>query len=271
MSKVQIIKDQEYFFNIDAEVQKEIKPGFFYDYAVKEAMAGFRWMNDKKPLLDYGCGVGLTLELYLNATGNYDNKVYGIDISEGAIKRIKEKFPGNNYEFFKIQNNKIPQVKNESIGSCYLIHILHHSKEHEMIFREVYEKLSKGGKFFICDMSSNNPLLRLGRKVFVKMPNFIKNRFTDDLVVEGAIPDKYPVNIRKVCEQLQQIGFKIEGIGYGHLFFFIFVWLDKFTHLYRFKFAQKIINMFSHLEDFLLKFKFFRRRAEVFYIKCVKQ
>lgn len=271
MQKTKIIYDQEYFFNLNSQVDKKIKHGPFFEYATKEAVVGFRWLRDRTPFLDYGCGVGLTLQLYLDTTGNYDYEVYGVDIAEGAINKIKEKFKGNNYKFLKIQNNQLNQIKDSSLQGAYLIHVLHHAKKHEDIFNEISKKLAPGGKFFICDLSSSNIIISLSRKIFMIMPNFIKNRFSGDLVINGAIPDKYKVSISKVIVQLKQAGLEIETVGYGHLFVFLFSWLDKFTGLSRFKLFLKIYILFTKLEDFLLKYKLFQRQAELFYVKCIKK
>ena len=266
-----IIKNQANFFdrNAVADKPKINKESIFYKFTKHALSSHFYWIGEKRSVLEYGCGVGNTLDLYLEITKKNKSNIVGVDISQNAINEIQKKYP--QYKFYKIINNKIPQIEDASIGGCYLINVLHHTHNHREIFREIYKKLSVGGRFLIRDLSSNNLIIRIGRKTFCFMPNFIKNKFSNDLVVNGDIPEKYKVDTSSTILLLKECGFEIEKIDYGGLFIFIFEWLDKIFKISNVYLIKIVINYFIRVELFLLKYKFFNKRSEIFYIRCIKK
>jgi SAM-dependent methyltransferase len=268
-SRERIVKDQQAFFNENASVDKPVLSSrFFLDYANKEQLEGFRWLSDRLILLDYGCGTGTSIESFMEANPSISVRFIGVDISREAVKIAKTKF--DCHEFLCIDDNDVSKVRDMSVDGAYLLHVLHHAHNHSQIFNAIYSKLQDGGKFFISDLSSNNSIISLGRLIFSSSPNFIKSRFLDDLVVDGAIPEKYRVDPELVIEQLHEAGFEIVEVGYGHLFVFLFAWLDRFLPFSRFSAFRILYQVLTDLERTLLKLDFMKRRAEVFYIKCIK-
>lgn len=264
-----IIEDQLKFFNENAVLEKpELTEPFFLEYANKEQAAGFAWLGDKQHILDYGCGTGTSIEAFVKINPGGNRSFVGVDISDAAIQRVKEDYP--DFIFYTIENNKIPLLQDDSMDGAYLLHVLHHSHEHNEIFREIYAKLGKGGKFFLSDLSSNNPIIKLFRNVFMLSPGFVKRRFSDDLVVDGDIPEKYKVDPDSVAAELKKVGFVIQEIGYGHLGLFFFVWLDRFLPLSRVRLFRTFYSALWRVEQSLLKYNYFKNKAEVFYIKCIK-
>lgn len=269
--KGKIIKDQMKFFDLNAsKPQLNLNNNsIFVDYANKEQYLTLDWLKDKKLVLDYGCGTGISLDCFFRNKSRKDYKVYGVDISGEAIRKIKVKYP--EFRFFQIKKNKIPQIEKNSLGAAYMLHILHHTRGYNQIFKEIYSKLESGGKFVINDLTSNNIFNNVARSIFVCSPKFIKRRFSDDLVVEGYIPEKYKVNVDKVLNSLEKIGFDVIEVGYGHLFFFLFSWIDRFLPLSRFRFVRNLYHRLMRIEDVLLKYKFFQNQAELFFIKSIKK
>ena len=269
--KNNIIKDQEAFFNQSSlhEISASSKNDIFSKYANKEQVLGFKWLSNSKKILDYGCGTGTSIDVFLKHRNRNKYMIYGVDIAGMALKKARKKYP--KYKFYKIENNKIPQLKNNSMDGAYLLHVLHHAKNHQDIFKTLHSKLKINGKFLINDLSSNNPINKAGRAAFTHMPSFIKNGFNDDLVVGENIPDKYKVDVRKVIAQLEKTGFIIEKVGHGHLFFFIFAWIDKFLPFTKIALIKSFYTQLIKLEDYLLRFSFFQNKTEVFYIKCLKK
>lgn len=88
------------------------------------------------------------------------------------------------------------------------------------------------------------------------------------MVVEEMIPEKYKVDINGIVKLLKDVGFTIDEIGYGHLFFFLFAWIERFIPFSKSKAVGIILNKLMLLENKLLEFNFFKRRAELFYIIC---
>ena len=266
-----IVKNQEKFFDLNFRYQKSHKKGGFSDFYSEEiARDGFMWLKKEKKILDYGCGDGASIDLYLDATNNFKSKIIGIDISEEGIKQIKIKYP--KYKFYKISDNLIPQIPDGSLEAVYLSHILHHAENHRDIFNEINKKLKKGGKLFICDLTANNLFINIARMIFSIAPMSIRNKFSNDLVVDGDIPHKHHVDIDKTIAKLKKSGFDIVGINHKHLFLFIFFWINTIfkidenkSPLYLY-FLKKVYR----IESLLLKYNFFKKKAHMFSIKCLK-
>lgn len=271
--KSKIIKDQMRFFDMSAHEHAHIHSHIpdaplFFQYVNKEQFSSLNWLSDGEIILDYGCGTGETLKRFLRGRKSEKYKIYGVDIAGEAISEIARKYP--KYDFFKIKNNLIPQIEDGTVDGAYMMHILHHSKEHNAIFKEINKKLRKDGKYVINDLSSNNPFLSFFRGLFTTSPNFIKSRFSDDLVVDGMIPEKYKVDMHVVVKELESAGFTIKKIEYGHLFFFMFGWFDKFIPLSKVALFRSTYKQMIRFEQWLLTFKIFQNWAEVFSIKAVK-
>ncbi len=268
--KNKIVKDQKAFFNANALLEQSKKNYFsvFDGYAKKEQKEGFVWLSSCTCLLDYGCGTGTSIDYFYINNPRSPIKFIGVDIADNAIKNITKRYP--QHEFHTIENNQITLINDRKIDGAYLLHVLHHSYEHREILNAIYAALIPGGKFFLSDLSSANPLIKIARNIFTWLPSSIKNKFQDDLVVDGNIPDKYPVNIIVVLDLLKASGFKIEKVGYGHLYFFLFDWLERFVPLSKFGPISWLYKMLMCFEEYLLTKDFFQKRAEVFYVLCKK-
>ena len=265
-----IISDQEAFFNQNALVEKSSNQASIFDiYSNKEQLSGLRWLGDKKIILDYGVGTATSIDIFLKNKSNIKHMFYGVDIAQQAVNVAKRKYPL--YKFYKIKNNKIPQIENNSVDGAYMLHVLHHATDHETIFLSIYDKLKKNGKFLINDLSSNNPFNKTARSIFIHMPKFVKKRFGDDLVVGEGIPEKYKVDIPEVVRLLEKTGFKVEKVEYGHLFFFLFAWIDRFIPLSKIRIINSLYYKLIQLEEKLLIKPFFKKYAEVVAIKCSKK
>ncbi len=265
-----IIKDQEYFFNVNADKDhKPVLDAFVHNYVNKEQELCFKWIENEQNILDYGCGTGLSIDIFLKNRSPKNYNIYGVDIAAKAIEKAKRDYP--QYHFYKINDNKVPQIKDGSMDAAYMIHVLHHAIGHQEIFNTISSKLKKGGKFFLNDLTSDNPFIRMGRKLFLFVPPSIQEQFSDDLVVDGNIPDKYKIDVPVVVEQLEKAGFKIEEVGRGHLFFFLVLWVDKLVPLSKVPPVRFCYSQLIKLEQYLMKYTFFKKRAEVVYIRCIKK
>lgn len=90
------------------------------------------------------------------------------------------------------------------------------------------------------------------------------------MIVEGKIPDKYKASVDVVVDQLKNAGFDMKEIGYGHLFFFLFAWLDKFIPLSRSRTVEVFYRKIMNFEQKLLTYPVLKKRAAVFNILCIK-
>lgn len=271
MKKPGIIKNQEYFFNLNSQDSK--KPNsyidsLFHTYASREQIDGFKWISNARKILEYGTGTGDSLDVFLKNRKSSKYTIYGVDIAELALRKARLKYP--QYAFYKIFNNKIPQIKNNSLDAVFMIHVLHHSRNHNHIFKEIHSKLKVGGKFLINDLTSNNMFISIVRNLFAIIPSFIKRKFNDDLVTDGSIPEKYKIHTNEIISRLKKSKFEVVEVKYGHLFFFVVGWFDRFIPLSRVGIIKKMFRLLIQFEDFLLRFTFFQKYAEVVSIKCIK-
>lgn len=266
-----IITDQKLFFNMNAKkkITEPVINKLFTQYVNQVQLASFDWLKNSRNILDYGCGTGHSINLFLKNKNPNKYNIYGADIAEDAIEQVKNKY--RKFKFYTINKNRIPQIKNNSLDAVMMCHILHHSHNHLDIFKEIYSKLKKNGKFLIIDLSSRNFFVKLGRSLFLYLPLSMKNKFNDDLVIDGHIPEKYNISVAKIIYQLKQVGFSIEVDLHSHLFFFVFGWIDRFIPLSKNKIILHIYKKLINLEKFLLKYNFFKQNAEMFHIRCIKK
>ena len=251
---------------------------FLYFYAVEYIINGLTYVckqseNTKRHIiLDYGCGGGTWIDVLLKREMiNKETHIVGVDISESAIDLCLKKFKNEtNVQFCLIEENKIPSIEDFSIDGIYMLGILHHTENHKEIFTELCNKLKSGGRLYIFDLSSSNPIINFSRKLFTFMPLKIKNKFSDDLVIEGVIPEKLKVDPTETIKILKETGFTLFTITYHHLFVFVFIWCIQLMPWSKSLFSP-IASFFYKIESLLLRFSIFQKISHVFCIKAFKK
>lgn len=268
---MRIEKNQERFFDqyATAHGKKKAVFSFFGQLADEEIYKGLKWLSDCKNILDYGCGVGEGIALYRHTTNDLTTRIVGIDLSKVSIDIAKKSHPID--EFHVVKNNDLSFCQDNALGGAYMIGVLHHSEHHQKIFDEVGRVLEPGGKFFIFDLTKNNPFIEISRALFPHMPKRIKRMFPDDLVTNDTIPEKLTVEVDATISALIKAGFVIESIEYGHLFFFLFDWFERMTGLQISTTKFKAVYLwFYKLEKKMLQLRIFRKRAHIFAIHAMK-
>ena len=110
-------------------------------------------MKDGCRILDLGCGTGLELEYYYPL--NPFAKVTGIDLSEGMLSALKEKFPDKEIELI---NGSYFEVLFgvEVFDAAVSVESLHHFTREEKIplYAKLREALVEGGYFILTDYFS---------------------------------------------------------------------------------------------------------------------
>ncbi len=116
-------------------------------------------------ILDLGCGAGLDLYLYAQATGS-GSKVYGLDISEEMISKARR-----NMETLNVQNVEFICAAADSIplpdGSVDLVAangIYNLSPDKNAVIREVARVLRPGGRTIFAEIVLKAPLPKEIRK-----------------------------------------------------------------------------------------------------------
>lgn len=101
-------------------------------------------------VLDLGCGTGLELEYYFAA--NPEASITGIDLSEGMLAALKEKFPDKELTLICGSYFDVP------LGECCFdgavsVESLHHFTKAEKteLYRKLHAALKEGGFFILTD------------------------------------------------------------------------------------------------------------------------
>lgn len=128
-----------------------------------EFIADYAKTGDK--VLDFGCGNGRLLELFIDKNIDY----IGVDISEKLIEIAKEKYPEKANSFQKISSSDILALPDNYFNAVFSIAVFHHfpsEKYRENVAKELYRITKKDGHIIIT-------VWNLYQKKYLK--NIIKN------------------------------------------------------------------------------------------------
>ena len=106
--------------------------------------------NKDTTVLDLGCGTGLELQEYfkLNPTA----KITGIDLSEGMLNALREKFNDKDITLIKGSYFDVPFGEN-FFDAAVSVESLHHFTKEEKIplYKKLYSALKENGYFILTD------------------------------------------------------------------------------------------------------------------------
>jgi SAM-dependent methyltransferase len=262
------IESQIDFFNRNAlhKHDKYFLPTNAFDwYAIKPVLRAMKFIYSSAQdyvLLDYGCGIGDSIEIFKISNGQFPNRLVGLDISSNAISEISTRY---DYDFFHIDVETGLQELGLNVDAAYMIHVLHHAVNHKKIIDDLCNSIKPDGKLVIVDIGSKNPFQEIGRKIFSLLPKKIKNKFQDDLLIDGEIPEKLPVDIKKIQNYLTEKGF-ITELTYSSSFIFIFGWLFKILNI-KFDKDSPTINFFFKIDDWFSN-KVFKEYSVLYLIEA---
>ncbi|MBX2877668.1 MAG: class I SAM-dependent methyltransferase [Saprospiraceae bacterium] len=99
-------------------------------------------------VLELGCGTGKNTVWLLEQ----EAEVIGVDFSEGMLKKARQKIQSPKARFLRaditeVWSQEIPEV---DLATCSLI--LEHIADLDFIFQQAYQKIKRGGHFFICEL-----------------------------------------------------------------------------------------------------------------------
>jgi SAM-dependent methyltransferase len=198
--------------------------------------------NGKK-VLDVGCGFGF--ELIQKFLQGYD--CYGIDIDKRKIRKLNEVLTKHNADIIlKVANaEKIP-FKSNFFDEVICSHVIEHVENDEMVLKEIFRVLKKGGILFLRVPNVKN--LHTKFRTFLGL----KNRFTDKTHLREY-------ELHQIIGLLKKIGFT--KIGYKARGFFLPVGLRFFQLVGNYVPIGKIIDPLG---------KVFKNNCAEFVISCRK-
>jgi 2-polyprenyl-3-methyl-5-hydroxy-6-metoxy-1,4-benzoquinol methylase len=103
----------------------------------KRRAADFIDLYSNKVICDFGCGEGTFLLNTIKST----KKSYGVEIQENCIKKLNR----NNIDCY----NNIGNLKDNSLDSCFMFHVLEHLEDPTYHLNQLKFKLVSGGKIII--------------------------------------------------------------------------------------------------------------------------
>jgi ubiquinone/menaquinone biosynthesis C-methylase UbiE len=147
-------------------------------------------------LLDVGCGDGENLL-------RFDGREWlrlGLEISWLRLRAARRA----GLDVFQASGTRLPAASG-AFEYVYVAHVLHHVADYEQLLAEIARCLAPGGRCFVVETVTDNPLLRLGRRL---RPSWRGDQ------VEASW------RFAELVVILQNAGFEIEHSGrYNHLFF----------------------------------------------------
>ena len=111
-------------------------------------------------VLDYGCGVGPTIEKIIHYN---PKKIIGIDISEVSISKAKKKFKNSDLNIeLLVDNCEKTKFNNNQFDLVYGLGILHHL-EFSKCIDEISRILKSNGSLLFIEPLGTNPIINLYR------------------------------------------------------------------------------------------------------------
>jgi len=101
-------------------------------------------------ILDLGCGTGLELNWYFARHPNA--RVTGIDLSQGMLQALREKFPDKDLRLIQGSYFTVP-LGIRCYDGAVSVESLHHftMEEKQPLYRHLWEALKPGASFFLTD------------------------------------------------------------------------------------------------------------------------
>ena len=215
------LNSKERFENI---FYKAIGNAWFDYYNILNSLA------KNSDVLDYGCGVGPTIEKVLNFS---PKKITGIDISDISINKAKEKFKNSDLKIeLLVDNCEKTKFKDSQFDVVYGQGILHHL-EFSKCINEIARILNANGSLVFIEPLGTNPLINLYRK----------------LTPRSRSRDEHPLTFNDfdiIKENFKNVSLKY--YGFMTLVFFPF---------YK-SASSRIFKALVKLDQILFKIKFFR-------------
>ena len=107
-------------------------------------------------VLDLGCGTGLELDYYFQLAP--DGKVTGIDLSQGMLAALKEKFPEKDLTLIQGSYFDLPLGDGFYDGAVSVESLHHFTKEEKTgLYKKLHRSLKEGGCFILTDYFAELP------------------------------------------------------------------------------------------------------------------
>ena len=227
------IREKEFHNKLQSKKKGRFENIFYKAiYNLKEDFLKYLEKNsENSEILDYGCGIGSSIEKVVKFN---PKKITGIDISEVSIQKAisKAQNQGLNVEY-KVDNCEKTNFKDNEFDIVYGTGILHHLQI-EKCLDEIFRLLKPKGSLVFIEPLGTNPFINIYRK-------FTPNSRSKD---EHPLVDK---DFDYINNKFSETNIKY----YGFLTLIFFPFYKSPNH-------SKIFKLFTELDQYLFKLKFFR-------------
>lgn len=140
-----------------------------FDFSI--GLASFDDQQPNNRVLDFACGTGWTTE-WLNRVG-YD--VYGFDVDAAAIAQaqrrleLDSRIDAGRFHVSVGDGHKL-DFATESFGHVFCFDSLHHMKDYDQVFREMYRVLVPGGRAIFVEPGSRHSTAEETKKFLAEHP-----------------------------------------------------------------------------------------------------
>ncbi len=169
-----VIKDGKFIGEFEKMYQlfedpwNQTKEGYVENSISRQVVVNYIKSFGLKSILEYGCGLGKTVNFIYQNTGV---NILGIDISETSIIKSKEKYPN-----LKFKVDDILNIENYPDYECYFFSeitwYLLEDKMLDKVFEIMFNKFK--GKYLIHNLVFYKGQQKYGTDYFVNLDEFIK-------------------------------------------------------------------------------------------------
>lgn len=106
-----------------------------------------RYLDANDTVLDYGCGPGFLAK----ATAPYVRKIYGLDLSLGAIECARIINSAENIEYIAVGRDGLDAIPDGGLDAVYSFAVIQHltNEVFEIVLKNCYRKLKPGGQLLL--------------------------------------------------------------------------------------------------------------------------
>ena len=184
-------------------------------------------------VLDYGCGIGNSLEQVVNFK---PKKITGIDISEISIEKAKKNFDAYTKIELLVDNCEKTKFEENTFDIVYGTGILHHLN-FKICLDEIQRILKPGGRLLFIEPLGTNPFINLYRRLTPKSRSIDEHPLVEN-------------DLNLIKNRFQKV--KIKYYGFLTLIFFPFYSSPK---------NSLIFKILKNTDQFLFKINIFRKFA----------
>ena len=152
-------------------------------------------------VLDLGCGTGLELEDYYRI--NPSARVTGIDLSQGMLSRLRQKFDSKNITLICGSYFDLP-LGEGCFDAAVSVESLHHFTKEEKIplYHKLKESLKDGGYFILTDYFALSD-----EEEIMHRQSLAKIKAEEQIIDNGYYHYDTPLTVKHESEALLEAGF----------------------------------------------------------------